>query len=329
MATYTRRTFSTLISAVALPKVWADSSSRPITVVVPFAAGGQLDVMARVVSTALGEVLATSVVVENVPGAGGVIAARKVLAAPADGLTIFQGTPSQLVLAGLVNKELALNSKDFTPIHMIGTSPYVIMARSALRASSADELVLLAREAAQSGAPLTYASVGVGTLNHVMGEELSRRIGAPLIHVPYKGGSEVMRDLAGGRVDLLLNIYTSQQIALAGQGRFKFLAAMSTKRQPLLPSVPSVDEGHLLRGFYTEIWTGLFVKDATPAHIVANLNKAMTNVLASPAIQKSLLDQTGTKAAPPQTSRVEVQANYESGLQQFRLLAMAAGVDKK
>lgn len=319
------------VLALALASTFAGAQSLPkaTTLVVPFSAGGQIDAMARIVATSLGEALHTTVVVENVPGAGGVIAARKVLSAPADGLTLLAATPSQLVLAGLVNKDLALNSADFVPVHMVGTSPYVVFARSDLKASNADELAALARDAAKSGQPLTYASVGVGTLNHVLAEELSRRINAPLIHVPYKGGSEVMRDLAGGRVDLLLNIYTSQQIALAEQGRFKFIAALSPKRQPLLPNVPSVDEGKALKGFYSEIWTGIFVRQGTPESVVAGLNKGMVTVLSNEGVQKSLMDQTGTKAAKPLSSSHAVQDEYAKGLKQFRDLAVSSGLQSK
>ena len=288
-----------------------------------------MDVMARIISRELAETLKANVVVENVPGAAGTIAARKLLNAPADGTTIFHGTPSQLVLAGLVNKEFALRNADFVPIHMIGTSPYVIFARSELQAANADELVVLAREAARAGRPLTYASVGVGTLNHVLGEELSRRMNAPMVHVPYKGGAEVMRDLAGGRVDIFLNIYTSQQIAMADDGRFKFLAALSPARQVLLPKIPSVDEGIALKGFYSEIWTAFFVKEGTPAAVVENLNRSMAAVLSRDSVTRALLDQTGTKAAAPTTSTAAVSKQYAVGVKQFQELAASAGLKSK
>jgi tripartite-type tricarboxylate transporter receptor subunit TctC len=321
-----RRSITLLLCALLGAASAFAQSSKATSIIVPFSAGGQNDVVARIVANPLAEALRTNVIVENLPGAGGVIAARKMLGAPTDGLTIFQGTPSQLVLAGLVNKELALNTADFIPIHMVGTSPYVIFARSELKASNADELAALARQAAKEGKPLTYASVGTGTLNHVLGEELSRRMGAPLVHVPYKGGAEVMRDLAGGQVDIFLNLYTSQQIALADEGRFKFIAALSPGRQTLLPKLPSVDEGTALKGFYTELWIGLFVKAGTPPATVANLNKAMATVLANEKVQQALLHQTGTKAATPLTSPPAVEAEYAKGIKQFQDLARSAGL---
>lgn len=306
----------------------AQSSPRTIKLVVPFAAGGQMDVMARIIADSLGKTMPANVVVENLAGAGGVIAARKVLNSPADGLTLFEGSPSQLVLAGLVNKDNAVNSADFTPVHMIGTSPYVVFARTDLPANNADELAELARESARKGTPLTYASVGVGTLNHVLGEELSRRIGAPMVHVPYKGGAEVVRDLVGGRVDLLLNIYTAQQVAMAQEGRLKFIAALSPKRQELLPQVPSIDESNSLKGFYASIWMGLFVKAGTPAPIVSQLNQAIAQVLANEEVRESLLEHTATRAAKPETSMDMVSAEYARGVKQFQDLAKSAGVAK-
>lgn len=311
--------------APALFPAHAQSPSRTVTVVVPFTAGGQADVVGRTVAAALADSLKQNVVVENVPGAGGTIGARKVLDAAPDGHMLFLGSPSQLVLAGLVNKDTKLKSDDFRPIHMVGTSPYVIMARSDLPVKNADELAALARESAKKGMPLTYASVGAGTLNHLLGEELSRRMNAALVHVPYKGGAEVMRDLVGARVDLFINIYTSQQIALAQDGRFKFLAALSAARQPLLPSVPAADESAVLKGFHTEIWTGLFVRPETPEAVAVNLSNAVARLLAEEKVRKSLLDLTGLRAATPRTSNAEIDKDYKAGVEQFRQLAKNAG----
>ncbi|PLC48482.1 ABC transporter substrate-binding protein [Pollutimonas subterranea] len=306
--------------------VLAQSPSRTFRLVIPFSAGGQLDVMGRIVAVSLGEALQANVVVENLPGAGGVIGARRVLKEPADGLTIFEGTPSQLVLAGMVNKENAIKSTDFVPIHMIGTSPYVIFARSGLQAKNADELATLAKESAKDGVPLSYASVGVGTLNHVLGEELSRRMGAPLLHVPYKGGADVVRDLAGGRVDLFINMYTAQHMSMAESGRFNFITALSPERQDRLPNVPSSDESSSLKGFYASLWTGLFVKAGTPAPILAELNQAMAKVLSDPVVQKTLMEQTATPAAKPAPSVDVVSAEYEKGIQEFSELGKSAGL---
>lgn len=316
---------SFLLLLLAAITAHAQTPSKPIAVVVPFPAGGQADVVGRIVANALADALKQNVIVENVPGAGGLIGARKVIDAAPDGHALFLGSPSQLILAGMASPDVKIRSDDFRAIHMIGTSPYVIMARQDLPVQNAEELAEYARDAAKRGAPLTYASVGFGTVNHVLGEELATRVKAPLTHVPYKGGAEVMRDLVGGRVDLLINIYTSQQIALAQEGKFKFIAALSRARQPLLPNVPSVDEGHALKGFHAEIWSGLFVRKDTPATVIAHLNKGMAKALSEEALRKALLDKAGLRAAQPRTVLTEVEADYAERIEQFRRLAVNAG----
>ncbi|MEJ5988621.1 tripartite tricarboxylate transporter substrate binding protein [Ramlibacter sp. PS3R-8] len=313
-----------VIAGAVLP-AHAQSPAKPITLMIPFTAGGATDVIGRTLAQSLSETLKQTVIAENVPGAGGTIAGRRLLESPPDGSTLYMASPSQLVLAGLVNRELKMKAEDFRPIHMIGTLPYVIMARSDLPVRTADELAVLAREAARKGMPLTYASVGAGTLNHLLGEELARRIKAPLVHVPYKGGAEVMRDLIGARVDIFINIYTAQQIALAQEGRFKFLAALSAARQPLLPQVQTVDEGNVLKGWHTEVWSGLFVRTDTPEPVVQNLNKAMARVLSDEKVRKFLLDQAGLRAATPRTSTADVDKEYAAGVEEFRTLGRNAG----
>jgi tripartite-type tricarboxylate transporter receptor subunit TctC len=321
-----RSALSLFASFLMAAAAHAQMPSKPISFVIPFSAGGHADVVGREIARSLSEVLKQPVIVDNAAGAGGAIAARKVLAAPPDGQTAFLASPSQLILAGIVNRDIKFSAEDFQAIHMVGTSPYVIMARKDLPARNADELAVLAREAARNGTPLTYASVGVGTLNHVLGEDLARRIKAPMTHVPYKGGADVMRDLIGGRIDVFINIYTAQQITMAEQGGFKFVAALSPSRQPLLPQVPSVDEGSALKGFHSAIWTGVFVRKGTPEPVVANLNRAMATVLSNPELQKSLLDHAGVNAAPPRTSLTDVNKEYAAGIDQFRNLAKVAGL---
>lgn len=326
MPTSFRTAISLILGIFVLSAAHAQSPSRPITFVIPFSAGGHADVVGREIARSLSDVLKQPVIVDNAAGAGGAIAARKVLASHPDGQMALMASPSQLILAGLINREININAEDFEAIHMIGTSPYVIMARKGLAARNADELAVLARDAARRGAPLTYASVGVGTFNHVLGEDLSRRINAPMTHVPYKGGAEVMRDLIGERIDIFINIYTAQQITMAEQGAFKFVAALSPARQPLLPHIPSVDEGVSIRGFHSAIWTGVFVKKGTPDPMVANLNKAMAIVLSKPELQKSLLAHAGVIAARPLPSPADVATQYAAGIHQFRDLAKVAGL---
>lgn len=321
-----KRATLTWIAATAVIPAQAQlvSASRPVNLVVPFTAGGPADSVARAIATPLGNELSRSIVIENLPGGSGVIAAQKVLSAPADGQFLFHASPSQLILGGMVNKAIAIDSSDFVPVHMIGTSPYAIMVRSGLKARNVDELAQLAQEAARAGKPLTYASVGIGNVNHLLGEEMSRRMKVEMLHVPYKGGAEVMRDLIGGGVDLLINGYTAQQIGLANSGKFKFIAALSAKRQPLLPDTPSVDESPTLHGFHLEMWNGLFVKHGTPRPVLEALNKAVAGAMSDKALRKLLMDNSGMVPTEP-SSLDKTIADYAQGIQHFRALARRAG----
>lgn len=315
-----------LLALASMSMAFGQNAAKPISLVVPFSAGGFVDVVGREVALALSETMKQTVIVENAPGAGGIIAARKVLDATADGNTVILASPSQLILAGIVNKDVKFKSEDFRAVHMLGHSPYAIMVRADLPVRDTSELAELARSAAKKGAPLSYASVGFGTVNHVLAEDLSRRLEAPLVHIPYKGGADVMRDLVGGRVDIFINMYTAQQISLAEEGRFRFLSALSPVRQPLLPKVPAVDEAGPLKGFYAEVWSGLFVRRDVDDAVLANLNKSMAKVMAESKVSMALQENAGMRPARPNPSPAAVAREYAEGVQQMRELAKVAGI---
>lgn len=162
--------------------------NKPVNLVVPYPAGGLSDVLARMVNQPLSKQLHQPVIVENLGGASGAIAAQKVLAAPSDGYQIFQGSPNELILGPLSNAAVKFKSEDFRMIHMLGTSSLAVYTRPDFPASNMDELVDYARKAAAAGKPMTYASVGNGSMYHLLGEQLSKITGVPMLHVPYKGG---------------------------------------------------------------------------------------------------------------------------------------------
>jgi tripartite-type tricarboxylate transporter receptor subunit TctC len=247
--------FAALTSASIAASAQAAFPNKPVSIMVPYPAGGLSDLIARLVNVPLSAKLGSQpVLVENVGGASGAIAAQKVLDAPADGYYLFQGSPNELILSALANKAVKFKPDDFTPISILGTTPLAIIARKDLKANNADELVVLARQAAREGKPLTYASVGIGSFYHLIGEDLSKKINAPMLHVPYKGGADVFRDLVGQQVDLFITPYGMPQVELNKTGRLKFIAALTPQRQPLIPDVQSVDEGVALKGYYQTIW---------------------------------------------------------------------------
>jgi tripartite-type tricarboxylate transporter receptor subunit TctC len=295
--------------------------TKPVTLMVPYPAGGGSDVLARSVNLALGKELGQAVVVENLGGASGSIGAQKVLSAPSDGYYLYQGSPNELILAGLANSAVKFKPEDFRAVQIIGNSPMAILVRQELPVNNADELIAYAAKVEKEGKPLTYASVGIGSLYHLLGEQISKQTGIAMTHVPYKGIADVVRDLIGNQVDMIITPYATPQVAMAKQGRFKFIAALSANRQKNLPDVPSVDEGKVLKGFHHTIWNGYFVKKDTPEAIVQTFHKAIINTLTDPAIKTSLEAQGGELAKPlslEQTSKV-----YADGITQFRSIAKA------
>ncbi|MBO1014177.1 tripartite tricarboxylate transporter substrate binding protein [Achromobacter sp. SD115] len=295
----------------------ADYPDRPVMMMVPYPAGGASDSIARVVASPVSKQLGQPVLVENLGGVSGALGAQKVLGAKADGYYLFQGSPNELILSPIANPAVKLKSEDFRLVQMIGMAPLVIVARADLPANNADELVTLARSRSATQ-PLTFGSVGVGSLYHVLGEHMARTIGANMMHVPYKGGAPLMQDIGGGQVDLAILPLSQQQVALAEQGRIKLLASLDPQRSqlPALKSVPSVNEGQLLKGFNFTTWTGYFVKRDTPQDVVSRLNAALNAAMQDPAVKDSLAHQNIEVSAP--MSAEQADAMYRAETERFR-----------
>ena len=262
--------------------------SKPVTLMVPYPPGGLSDVIARTINNTLSKHLGQPVIVENLGGASGGIAAQKVLSAPADGYYIFQGSPNELILAPLSNAAIRYKSEDFRLVQMISINPMAMFGRKDLPASNGDELVEYARKAAAEGKPLTYASVGPGSMYHLLGEHLSKLTGIPMTHVPYKGGAPAQQDLMGGLVDVFISPFGKGQVALVDDGKIKAVAVLSTERQELLKKAPPLNDSKALKGFVFDTWSGYFVHKDTPEPIVQALHKALSEVANDPTIRGTL-----------------------------------------
>lgn len=274
--------------------------TKPVTLMVPYPAGGLSDVIARTVNAPLGKALGQAVVVENLGGASGGIAAQKVLSAPSDGYLLFQGSPNELIFAPLALSSVKYKSEDFRQVHRVGMAPMAIMARADLPANNADELVAYVAKAAKDGKSVSYASVGIGSFYHLLGEQMSKVIGAPMLHVPYKGAADAIKDMLGGQVDIFMSPYGAPQVELAKTGKIKFIAALSPGRGPLLPQLPSTTESKLLKTFTAEIGTGYFVKRDTPEAVVQTLHKAIQTTMAD-ADFKARIVALGQEMSPLQS----------------------------
>jgi tripartite-type tricarboxylate transporter receptor subunit TctC len=305
-------TFTISAQAQAFP-------TKPVTLLVPYPVGGLSDVIARKVNTPLGKALGQPVIVDNLGGASGAIAAQKVLSAPSDGYMLFQGSPNELIFAPLALSSVKYKSEDFRQIHRIALAPMAIIARADLPANTADELVAYAIKAAKDGKSMTYGSVGIGSFYHLLGEQMSKIIGAPMLHVPYKGGADVLKDMLGGQVDIFITPYGAPQVELAKAGKIKFIAATSSSRGPLMPQLASTADSKLLKSFTAEIGTGYFVKRDTPEPIVQTLHKALQAVLGDPDYITGAL-ALGQVTSPLQSLEVANKA-FADETSQYRAIA--------
>lgn len=311
----------TLVSASAVAQTFP---SKQVNLMVPYPAGGLSDVIARIVEKPLTRALGQQVIVENLGGVSGALAAQKVLAAPADGHLVFQGSPNELILAPLANAAVKFKSEDFRLVQMIGVSPITIHARKGLPANNVDELVALARKSAAAGKPLTYGSVGYGSFYHVLGAHFAQTIGAEMVHVPYKGAAPLLQDMGGDLVDISVLVTGLQSAGLADQGRLKILGTLAPAGKvevPFLKAYPSINDSKSVKGFAYNIWTGYLVRKDTPEPVVQALNKALTTVLGDPVVRAEL-EKQGLMVATP-LSVADAAREYETLTTSFRAIAKA------
>lgn len=293
--------------------------TKPVTLMVPYPAGGLSDVIARRVNAPLGKALSQPVIVENLGGASGGIGAQKVLSAPSDGYMLFQGSPNELIFAPMALSSVKYKSEDFRQIHRIAMAPMAILARADLPVNNADELVAYAAKVAKEGKSLSYGSVGIGSFYHLLGEKLSHQTGIPMLHVPYKGIADVVKDLIGNQVDIFMTPYGVAQVELAKSGKIKFIAALSPGRGPLMPQLASTTESKALKTFTAEIGTGYFVKRDTPEPVVQALHKAIQSVIGDAEFRSSMVVM-GQETSPLQSLEVANKA-FVDETAQYRAIA--------
>ncbi|HAU57148.1 MAG TPA: ABC transporter substrate-binding protein [Comamonadaceae bacterium] len=293
--------------------------SKPVMLMVPYPAGGVSDVIARTVNNALAKQLGQPVVVENLGGANGAIAAQKVLSAPADGYIIFQGSPNELILAPLAISSVKFKSEDFRLVQMIATAQIAFVTRKDIPANSVDEFLDYARKMAKEGKPITYASVGPGSFYHLLGEHLSKTTGIAMTHVPYKGAAPATQDVIASQVDIFLSPYGKMHEALHKDGKIKVLAMLNNTREESTKQYPLITDSKQLKDFDFNIWTGYFVKKDTPEPIVQALHKAITDTLSDPAVHAGLEANSHLTAKP--LPLPAVGKAYADGTAQFRAIA--------
>jgi tripartite-type tricarboxylate transporter receptor subunit TctC len=277
---------------------------HPLRLVVGFPPGGSSDTVARVVAQHLSPLLGQPVVVENKPGAGGVIGSDIVAKAQPDGYTLLLTTAANATTAAM-RKELPFDPVEgFAWVSTITTYPFVIATAASSPIQSLQDLIARAKK---SPGKLTYSSAGIGTSHHLLGEWLSAQAGIEMVHVPFKGGSSPLTEVLAGRVDVMVETMT---LALPHikSGKLRGLAVTSPERKDYLPEVPSASE--TLPGFVFQSWLGIATTAGTPPAIVATLNEKLRKVLAEPEVQKRL-SALGGGAAPISPGQMKQQVVTE------------------
>lgn len=270
-----------------------DYPTRPVKLVNPFAPGGTIDVVARVMADKMGKYLGQSVVIEYKPGAAGTVAAGVVAKGPKDGYTIYFGTSATLGFSKLLNKDLPYDPiADFTPVATVGSVPVGVFVDAGLGINTLQELIAAAK--AKPGS-IAFGSTGVGGVSHLAGEMLKARAGIDMLHVPYAGAAaRYWSDITGGRIQVVFAGVTGG-LPLAKEGRVKLLATATRQRSKLLPDVPAV--GEVIPGYDAPAWFGLVVAKGTPQPIVAKLEAAALAALAEPST-RPMFESAGVDMDP-------------------------------
>lgn len=285
--------------------------AKSLSLVVPYPAGGASDTSARIFGESISKSVGQQVVVENYGGGTGLIGANKVLGAPADGYTFFHGSINEVFLAPMLNPAARYKPQDFQLAAPISDANIVLMVRNGIAVDTLDNFLDYAKKS--KGKPLTYATVGIDSIYHLMGDALAARLGVPFLHVPYKGGAPALQGLAGGEVDFAILPYQSSFDSMQQQGRLKVLSSFAKALPPALKHIPLISQSRLVPDFEYSIGGGYFVRQGTPASRVAVLRKAIGEALAKPEI-RAKLEAEGRTVAQPINSQEQANQVFDQYL---------------
>lgn len=278
LAICTVMSFPALAAAQTYPE-------KPIRVILSVPAGATPDVTARLITPGISRLLGQQLVVDNRPGAGGMIGAEIASKAAPDGYTLFISSPGALTILPHLRSKVPYDTlRDFVPISLISIGPFVLITHPSVPARTVKELIALAK--AQPG-KLNYASAGNGTANHLAMELFKHMAGIDIVHVPYKGAPQAVTDVVAGHMNMMFNSI-APIVGHIKAGRLRVLGIASAQRSPQLPDVPTISEAGV-PGFEAVNWFGMFAPAKTPKRIIARLNEAVVKVVHTPEIQAQFL----------------------------------------
>ena len=298
--------------------------SRPMTMIIPFAAGGPTDVLGRVIAQRMGEVLGQTVIVENVGGAGGMTGSKRVAEAKPDGYTFGIGTVGTHAQNQTLYAKPAYNaSTDFTPVALIAEVPIVLFVRNSLPVNNLKEFVAYAKA---NEAKMSFGSGGAGSASHLGCVVLNMAMGTHITHVPYKGGSPAMQDVMAGRLDFECEIMSTVKSHIDA-GQVKGLAILAKTRSPALPNLPTALEQGLDAQAYT--WNAVFLPKGAPPAIVKKLSGAVLAAMHTPAVRERLAG-FGAQIVPDDQATPEYLAGFvKSEITKWKAPIEASGVQIK
>jgi tripartite-type tricarboxylate transporter receptor subunit TctC len=262
--------------------------NRPVTMIIPFAAGGPQDTIGRVVAARMSELLGQQIVIENVGGAGGQTGSKRVADAAPDGYTFVLASVGTHAQSQTLFKKPLINSvTDFTPVAFLGQTPIALITRGDLPVNNFKEFIAYAKE---NQSKMQYGSAGAGSATHLGCVVLESALGTKMVHVPYRGTGPATQDLLAGRLDFLCEIIATGKAHIDG-GKVKGIAIMTKERSPVLPNLPTTGEQGLDVQAYT--WSALFLPKGAPADAVKKLNEAAVGALNTPVVAQRLQEQLG------------------------------------
>jgi len=285
-----------LLSWDTAPSSGQEYPAQPVKIIVPFVAGGGVDVVARIIAPRLGEELGQSIIIENRGGAGGVLGAAAVAQAPPDGYTLLFGTGSTHGTNPSIYPRLSYDPvRDFVPIVLVSSSPLLLVSATSVPARSVKDLIDLAH--VRRG-ELSYASYGTGSINHLAAELFNAMAEIQANHVPYRGSAPALTDLIAGRISYMFD-GVSTSLGYIEAGTIRVLGVAGPRRTPVLPDVPTISDA-AIPGFDTTVWFGLFAPAGTSRTAVDKINGKMNAVLAAPDVRVSF-DKLGIEpvGGPP------------------------------
>lgn len=303
-----RRTVLTALLAVLVSAGIARANnfpSHPVTIVVPFAAGGPSDVLARILAERMKTTLGETVLVENVTGAGGSIGVGRALRSPPDGYTISFGHLGTHVANGAVYKLGYDLVADLEPVALLPSNPMVFVSKNAVPAKSLKELIAWLKA---KPTPATVGTAGAGSGSHIAGVYLESAAGLKLQYVPYRGTGPAMNDLVAGQIDVMID-QLSNSINQVRAGNIRAYAVTDVKRVESASDIPTTDEAGL-SGFHMTLWSGMWVPKGTPKEIVAKLNASVVDALNDPAVRKQL-ENLGLQMPPKDKQSPEALGTWQ------------------